>query len=120
MMKWNAKIVKVGAEVPGLFKDTKQADFRPADRVTDLEDFSVIYDQRPIGEIQKGDKAEIGDMQFKVVGIGSEANQKLRERGTCTLDFSGKSEPTGTSTIMLSGIGFADKCIREGKKIVVR
>lgn len=95
-MKWNTRILKVGSDVKELFVNTKRVDFRPNDRETDLADYSVIYDQRPT------------------------ANWKLKERGTCTFDFSGKREPSGTVAIMLSGVGFADKCLREGNKIIIK
>ncbi|MBS7009651.1 MAG: hypothetical protein KH180_14795 [Anaerostipes sp.] len=119
-MKWNAVIAETGSEVMGLLKTSNQVDFRPNDRPTDLADYSVSYEGRPAEDLKKGDRIEIGSSSFRIVGIGANVNEKLQTRGTCTMNFSEEREPATPDSIMLSGIGYPETCIKNGARITVK
>ena len=120
IMKWNAVITETGSEVMGLLRASNQVDFRPNDRPTDLADYSVSYEGRPSEDLKKGDRIEIGSSSFRIVGLGANVNEKLQTRGTCTMNFSEKHTPATPDSIMLSGIGYPETCIKNGAKISVK
>lgn len=70
----------------------------------DLAEISVLHTIGILKEdVQIGDIINIENIEYKITGIGSVANENLRELGHCTLVFDGAKEPNLPGIINLEG-----------------
>lgn len=56
-------------------------------------------------DIVVGDKVHIADMEYTVTAVGNNALDTLKEKGHCTLVFTGKEKVEQPGQIMLKGNG---------------
>jgi len=67
-----------------------------------LKEFCIIHDENNLlKDIEINDLLKIGDEEFKVMAVGSEANKNLKDLGHITFRFSGEEEDSLPGSISL-------------------
>lgn len=102
-MKYRVEVIKIGELVEELLGEEILILFN-ADAPEELAEISVLHTGNDLVEdVKPGDKIKIGDVEYIVTGVGSEANRTLRELGHCTLKFNGLSKTELPGDISLKG-----------------
>lgn len=103
-MKFKVKVVKIGDLVEELLAEKMMILFN-SDVPEDLAEISVLHTIDDLKEdVRPGDQIKIGKYEYRITGVGSEANKTLRELGHCTLKFNGSSEPDLPGVVNIDGV----------------
>jgi PTS system glucitol/sorbitol-specific IIA component len=102
-MKYKVEVVKIGDLVEELLGENMLILFN-SNAPEELAEISVLHTTNDLKEdVKPGDIIKIGDIEYSVTGVGSEANSTLKELGHCTLKFNGSSTPELPGIINLDG-----------------
>ncbi|MBF2545618.1 PTS glucitol/sorbitol transporter subunit IIA [Listeria seeligeri] len=89
-----SKIIEIGPLVPAFEEEKIVILFGPT-ATNELREISVIHEleELPNNAIQKGNKLTIGQQEYRIEEVGTEANKNLEELGHISIYFrSGENE----------------------------
>lgn len=102
-MKYKVEVTQIGEMVEQLSSHNMIILFN-ADAPKDLVEISVLHTVDTLREdVEVGDTMNIGNIKYKITGVGSAVNKNLKELGHCTLVFNGSNEPHLPGVINLEG-----------------
>lgn len=116
-MKYSVKVVKLGEMVEEFIGEKMLIIFNE-DAPEELAEISVLHTKDELKEdVKVGDTIAIGNMEYEVIAVGSEANKTLKELGHCTLKFKDSHTPDLPGVINLKGEELKE--IKEGDTISI-
>lgn len=90
----DSRVTKIGSLVADFVEQEKMLILFFENAPEELHEMALLHRITPLrGEIQAGDRFLLGNHGYRVISVGDQANETLRELGHCTIKFTGKPAP---------------------------
>lgn len=105
-MKYEATVTGIGDYVLPFMQTRESVILFNKDVPYEYENMVVSHTKGEVrADIVPGDRLQIADRSYTVTAVGSEAMHTLREKGHCTIVFTGAAETEQPGQIMVRGEG---------------